>query len=338
MATIRQRGKSWEVQIRRDGWPTLTRTFSLRADARAWASIIESEMERGVFVDRTEAERNTFGDLLERYLAEVSNSKKGAAAERYRISSLLRDPIAQYKMAGLSSKRLAEWRDRRLKEVSGSTTNRDLNLISHVINVARKEWGIHIENPVAMIRRPPENRGRKRRISPEEEARLLAELELTTRSNNGRFEEGGTRNSWMHPIVVLALETAMRRSELLSLTWSDVFLADRFVRLHDTKNGEARDVPLSTRAHNTLNSLPKHISGKVFPITPDAVKKAYMRAVERAGLRDLHFHDLRHEATSRIAERLDNLLELSAVTGHKTLSMLKRYYHPRAKDLAMKLG
>ena len=152
MATIRQRGKSWEVQIRRDGGPTLTRTFSLRADARAWASIIESEMERGVFVDRTEAERNTFGDLLERYLylAEVSNSKKGAAAERYRISSLLRDPIAQCKMAGLSSKRLAEWRDRRLKEVSGSTTNRDLNLISHVINVARKEWGIHIENPVAI--------------------------------------------------------------------------------------------------------------------------------------------------------------------------------------------
>ena len=189
-----------------------------------------------------------------------------------------------------------------------------------------------------MIKRQPENRGRKRRISPEEEVRLLAELELTTRSNHGRFEGGGTRNPWMHPIVVLALETVMRRSELLSLTWSDVFLSDRFVRLHDTKNGEARDVPLSTRAHNTLNSLPKHISGKVFPVTPDAVKKIYMHAVERAGLRDLHFHDLRDEAASRIAERLDNLLELSAVTGHKTLSMLKRYYYPRAKDLARKLG
>jgi integrase len=87
-----------------------------------------------------------------------------------------------------------------------------------------------------------------------------------------------------------------------------------------------------------LNGLPRRISGKVFPITGDAVKKAFTRAVERAGLDNLHFHDLRHEATSRIAEKLENVLELSAVTGHKTLTMLKRYYHPRAKDLARKLG
>jgi integrase len=117
-----------------------------------------------------------------------------------------------------------------------------------------------------------------------------------------------------------------------------VYLNDRFVRLHDTKNGESRDVPLSTRAYELLNGLPRHISGRVFATTPDAVKKAFMRAVERAQLGDLHFHDLRHEATSRLAEKLDNVLELSSVTGHKTLSMLKRYYHPRARDLARKLG
>lgn len=338
MATIHQRGKYWEVQIRRKGWPKVSRRFESKIDARDWASIIESEMARGVFVDRTEAERNTLGDLLSRYLSEVSNHKKGAQSERYRITSLLRDPIAQYRVAGLSGKVLAEWRDRRLKEVSGSTTNRDLNLISHVINVARKEWGIHVENPVSMIRRPPENKGRNRRLSPGEEERLLAELESSTRSAQGRFEEGGSRNPWMYPLVVLALETAMRRSELLSLRWVDVFLPDRFVRLHDTKNGDARDVPLSTRAYTVLSNLPRHISGKVFPITADAVKKAYERAVVRAGLEDLHFHDLRHEATSRIAEKLENVLELSAVTGHKSLSMLKRYYHPRAKDLARKLG
>jgi integrase len=338
VATIRRRGKSWEAQIRREGWPVLSRNFKSKTSARAWATSIESEMERGVFVDRTEAERNTLGDLLSRYLSEISISKKGAQSERYRISSLLRDPIAQYKVAGLSGKLLAEWRDRRLKDVSGSTTNRDLNLISHVINVARKEWGIHVENPVSMIRRPRENKGRNRRLMPGEEESLLRELEPSTRSAQGRFEEGGSRNPWMYPIVILALETAMRRSELLSLRWADVFLVDRYVRLRDTKNGDARDVPLSTRAYNALNDLPRHISGKVFPITPDAVKKAFERAVGRAEIADLHFHDLRHEATSRIAEKLDNVLELSAVTGHKTLSMLKRYYHPRAKDLARKLG
>ena len=340
MATIRQRkeSKNYEVRIRRRGWPDVTRTFSRAGDARAWASVIESEIERGVFIDRTEAEKNTLGDLLQRYQIEVSSQKKGRESERYRLVSLQRDPIAKIKAAGLSSKLMAAWRDNRLKEVSGSTVNRDLNLISHVINVARKEWGIHVENPIAMIRRPAENRARKRRLLYGEEEKLLAELELSARSEHGTFEPGGTHNPWMRPLVIVALESAMRRSELLALRWSDVFLSDCFVRLHDTKNGESRDVPLSKRAYSVLASLPRHFSGRVFPVTGDAVKKAFTRAVERAGLGDFHFHDLRHEATSRIAEKLDNVLELSSVTGHKTLSMLKRYYHPRAKDLARKLG
>jgi integrase len=338
VATIRQRGSQFEVQIRRKGWPTLSKTFPDKAAARAWVSVIESEMVRGIFVDRSEAEKNTLGDLLGRYLTEVSESKKGALSERYRIASLQRDPIAQYKVAGLSGKVLAEWRDRRLKQVTGSTTNRDLGLISHVINVARKEWGIHIDNPVAMIRRPPESKGRNRRLSASEEQRLLSELEPSKRSNKGFYEEGGTRNPWIYPLVVLAIETAMRRSEILSLQWDDVFLEDRFVRLQDTKNGESRDVPLSNKAHALLKGLPQDSSGSVFPTTADAVKKAFVRAAERAEIKNLHFHDLRHEGTSRLAEKLDNVLELSAVTGHKTLSMLKRYYHPRAKDLARKLG
>lgn len=338
MASIRQRGGYWEARVRRRGWPKISRSFNSKADARYWATVVESEIERGVFIDRTEAEKNTLGDLLQRYLTDVSSQKKGHSTERYRLVSLQRDPIAKIKVAGLSGKLMAEWRDKRLKEVSGSTVNRDLNLISHVINVARKEWGVHVENPISMIRRPPENRARNRRLAAGEEEKLLSELELSARSDRGTFEAGGTHNPWMRPLVVLALETAMRRSELLALRWSDVFLSDRFVRLHDTKNGEARDVPLSTRAHSVLAGLPRHISGRVFPITADAVKKAFTRAVERAGLGDFHFHDLRHEATSRLAERLDNVLELSAVTGHKTLTMLKRYYHPRAKDLARKLG
>ncbi len=337
MASIRQRGKFWEVRVRREG-QTLSRSFNTKADARAWSVVIESEIERGVFLDRTEAEKNTLGDLLQRYLIEVSCQKKGHSTERYRLVSLQRDPIAKRKVAALSGKLIAEWRDKRLKEVSGSTVNRDLNLISHVINVARKEWGIHIENPVSMIRRPPENRARSRRLAAGEEGRLLAELELSARSERGTFEIGGTHNPWMRPLVILALETAMRRSELLALRWMDVFLVDRYVRLRDTKNGDARDVPLSSKAASVLDGLPRHISGQVFPVTGDAVKKAFTRAVARAGLGDFHFHDLRHEATSRIAEKLDNVLELSAVTGHKTLTMLKRYYHPRAKDLARKLG
>jgi integrase len=220
--------------------------------------------------------------------------------------------------------------------------NRELTLLSQVISVASKEWGIYVEtNPVSQIRRPKENRARCRRLHGDEEQRLLAELAPTQRSEGGAYQAGGCRNKYVRPVVILAIETAMRRSELLSMRWVDVHLAERYVRLHDTKNGDARDVPLSSRAIQTLSALsgaPRHASGRVFPISPEALKKSFGRACERAGIHDLHFHDLRHEATSRIAERLDNILELSAMTGHKTVQMLRGYYHPRASDLAWRLG
>lgn len=348
MAGIWKRGSYWRAEIRRSGYPIQNRTFDTKADAEAWARRIESEMDRGAFADRKEATRNTLGDLLLRYSNEVSPHKKGGALEVLRIRKLCSDPIAALKVSALSGQSIAQYRDRRLagdsktKPVSGSTVNRELTLLGHVLTVARKEWAVHLDaNPVSMIRRPKENRARSRRLYHGEEERLLQELELSQRTAEGFYEAGGCRNEYVRPLVMLAIETAMRRGELLSLQWQDVHLADRFVRLHDTKNGEARDVPLSTRAVSTLAELstrPRHISGRVFPISPEALKKAFVRACERAGIEDLHFHDLRHEATTRIAEKLDNILELSAVTGHKTVQMLKRYFHPRASDLARRLG
>ncbi|WP_438393607.1 site-specific integrase [Caballeronia sp. DA-9] len=339
MAGIWKRGNYWRAYIRRQGYPQQNRSFDTRTEAEAWARGIECEMDRGIFVDRTQAELNTFGDLLKRYAEEVSPHKKGGAGEILRIRKLRTESLAEYKVAALTSKVMAEYRDSRLRQVSGSTVNRELTLIGHVLTIARKEWGIPIKaNPVSEIRRPKENRARTRRLFNDEEKRLLAELAPSRRDENRRFEPGGCRNKWVLPAVVLAIETAMRRSEILSLHWPDVFLDERFVRLHDSKNGEPRDVPLSTRAAATLAALPHDPDGQVFPITGEALKKAFTRACERAGIANLHFHDLRHEATSRIAERLDNILELSAVTGHKTLQMLKRYYHPRAIDLARKLG
>lgn len=345
MAGIWKRGNYWRAEIRREGYPPLNRTFDTRADAEAWARRAESEMDRGAFVDRREAEITSFGDLLKRYAEEISPNKKGGEGEILRIRRLRKDKLAEYKVASLTSKIMADYRDRRLagdaknKSVTGSTVNRELTLIGHVLTVALKDWGIPIEvNPVSRMRRPKENRARARRLSVGEEKRLLAELAPSPRDENGRFEPGGCRNEWVLPAVTIAIETAMRRSEILALCWADVFLDDRYVRLHDSKNGEPRDVPLSTKAAATLSALPRDPSGRVFPITGEALKKAFTRACERAGIENLHFHDLRHEATSRIATRLDNILELSAVTGHKTVQMLKRYYHPRATDLARKLG
>ncbi len=147
-----------------------------------------------------------------------------------------------------------------------------------------------------------------------------------------------SRNRWIKPLAHLALETAMRQGELLSLRWDNIDLQRRVAYLPETKNGSPRAVPLSSRAIEILQSLPRSLDGRVFPVTANALKLAWAHAVKRAGLDNLRFHDLRHEATSRLAERLPNVIELPAVTGHKDLRMLKRYYHPRAEDLAKKLG
>lgn len=337
MATLRKRDGKWEVQIRRAGFPQLTQTFNSRSAALAWASQNEAEMGNGTYLDKSQLNTISLADLIGKYRHCVTPTKKGHHSESARLKALLKDPIAEYRLSNLTPAIMANWRDKRLSEVTGSTVNRDLNLMSHIFNVAKKEWAVPYDNPVAQIRRPKENRGRKRRLTLAEEAKLLKELEQTLRRPDGTFEPGGTHNPWLQPIVIIALETAMRRGEILSMRWRDVHLDQAYLSLRDTKNGDHRDVPLSRRALDTLTRLPKE-DDRVFPITEDAVKKGFQRAVERAAIRDLHFHDLRHEATSRLADRLDNVLELSAVTGHRTLSMLQRYYHPRASDLAKKLG
>jgi integrase len=327
MATIERRATYWRVKIRRRGFPEQTRSFDTKASAEKWARDVERDLDRGIFVDRTEAEKNTLSDLIERYLREVTPTKRSRDPETWRLSSLKRRPIGQIKMSVLSSSHIASYRDARLREVSPSTVNKELNHLSHVIETARREWSVQIpDNPVRLVRRPKNARARDRRLVDDEEARLLEAC-------------NEARNPYLDHVVRLALETAMRQGEIVSLAWKHVDLIRRVAYLPDTKNGEARAVPLSTVAAETLRRLPRSIGGQVFPgLTAEAVKRAFIRATQRAGIRNLRFHDLRHEATSRLFEKGLNPMEAATVTGHKTLQMLKRYTHLRAEDLARKLG
>ncbi len=340
MATIVARGDKWQAKVRRHGYPSMSKTFARRADAEAWARQVEAEMDRGVWRDRSSADNITLYALLERYLKDIVPMKRGVVQESARIKTLMRDELARYRLSALSPLKLAEWRDRRLAAgCAGATVNRELNILSAVFNWARRELMIAVDNPVSAIRRPPSSKPRERRLEDGEEAALLAALEdAAAAREDGKRYRVGARNPWIKPIVLLALETAMRRSELLSLTWENIDLKRRIAYLPETKNGQARTIPLSGRAVAVLSELPRSIDGRVFPITANALKLAFERAVKRAGIRDLHFHDLRHEATSRLAEKLPNIIELAAVTGHKDVRMLKRYYHPRAEDLARKLA
>ena len=239
---------------------------------------------------------------------------------------ILRHKITQTPLSHLTSTHIAQHRDDRLKKVAAGTVRRELGILSHALETARKEWGHYLpSNPVAGIRKPTEPKGRDRRLEDDEEQRLLDACMRST-------------NHWLHPLVYFALETAMRRGELLTLEWKDVHVAQARVHLSDTKNGSPRDVPLSSKAQAILTDLPHDLSSRVFPVHFEALKGLWRRAIRRAGIEDLHFHDLRHEATSRFFEKGLNVMEVAAITGHKDLRMLQRYTHLRAEDLAVKLG
>lgn len=333
MATFRKRSGNWQAMIRRDGYPYQSRTFDTKADAEKWAREVEKEMDHGTFVSRKEAEQTTLAEALDRYEREVTPRKKGAAQERLRIRAWKRDPLALRSLASIRAMDMAVWRDKRLAAGASPTTARnDLALISHLFTVAAKEWGMEsLANPIQKIAVPAAARARDRRLDPEVDRDGLSEATwLLAACDDGPH--------WLGPMVRLALATAMRQGELLSLDWRNIDFERKVARLQDTKNGERRDVPLSSEAIKALKSLPRNLSGSVFSIGTMAVVHAFQRACKRAGIEDLRFHDLRHEATSRLFEKGLNPMEAAAITGHKTLQMLKRYTHLRAEDLAAKLG
>lgn len=327
MASYRQRNGKWQARVLRDGYPDQTKTFAIKADAEKWARALESEIDKGQFVNVSEAQRTTLGDVIERYLTEVTPSMKGATEDTIRLKAIMRKSIARWSMANLSAARVAAYRDERLKEVSAGTVIRELAYISAIVNHSRREWGINVPNPVQMVRKPQSPPARGRVLTDEEVEKLLQALEPT-----------GRRSHWTKPAVQFALATAMRRGELLSLRWEHVDLQNRTAFLSDTKNGESRTVPLSTAAVQVLAALPRHISGVVIPVKYFTLDAAFKRALKRAGLDDVRFHDLRRTAITRMAEKLPNVIELAAVSGHKSLMVLKRYYRPSAAELASKLG
>ena len=327
MATIRLHGKKWQARVYKKGYPTAIRSFLVRKDAEKWARQIEADMDKGSYINNTLSEKTTFGELIERYLSEVTPLMRGAKADTIRLKAILRRSIAKENMATLTPSKIAKYRDERLLEIAPGTVVRELAYFSSIINHARREWGINTSNPVLSVRKPAQPQGRSRVLSYEEERLLLQAC-----------EPKANRNIYTRPFVILAIETAMRRGEILGLNWRDVDYSKRTAFLQLTKNGESRTVPLSTRAIETLQALPRSIDGRVLPINFAALETNFKRAVKRAELLNLRIHDLRHTAATRLAERLPNLLELSAVTGHKNLSMLKRYYHPNPQELAKKIA
>jgi len=324
MASIRKRGSSWHVQIRQSGQPSLTRSFKKKPDAIAWARQTEAEIDRrGLHPSRSSLEQITVSDLLQRYSDEIVVHKRGAEAEQSLIDFLKGRKIADYSLANATPGVFRKFRDDRLKEVSGSTVRRQLAVLQHAFNVAIKEWGYYT-NPVASISKPPAGKPRHRRLGDGELDSLIQ----------------GCHKShvwWRSPIVQLAIETGMRRGEIINTRWQDIDPEAKTLHIPETKNGHPRTIPLTPKALSIVKELPK-AGDHLFPATVNALKLAWGRLKRRVSLDDLRFHDLRHEAVSRFFEMGLSMPEVALISGHRDPRMLFRYTHLRAEDGVRKLS
>src|SRR5471032_2774185 len=245
MATIVQTPSgTYKALVRMKGWPTTSKTFRLKRDALDWARRTEDEMVRGVFISRSGSERMTAQEALQRYLAEVTPTKKPTTQRSEAITARhLIGFLGKYSMAALSSELVASYRDHRLTAGKSNNTVRiELALLSNLFTVAIQEWGLGLtHNPVTTIRKPSPGKGRDCRLTLDEEKRLLEAVEAHS-------------NPMLAWVVTLAIETGMRQSEILYLRVPHVDLRSRIARLADTKNNTARTVPLSTTATVALTS------------------------------------------------------------------------------------
>lgn len=344
MATINARRDrdgnliGYQAIVRRRGFPSQTKTFDGFRAAEIWAHGIESEIGRGAFVDRTSSTNTTLAELLVRYRTEITPLKRGAASgaaaqEIHKFPALLDHPISRLKIVDIQGRAIAKYRDDRLAAGRApATVNRELNLLSHVFTIAQKEWGIHLGqgNPVALIRRPTGDVKRDRRLSLDEETKLL---------EAARRVETDPEAIRIADLIVIAVDTAMRRGEILNIEWKHVNLEARTIHIPHTKTDQPRTIPLTIRARDTLAALPGERVGPVWGVVHEAsISRAFAKAARRAGLEDLRFHDLRHEAVSRLFENTDlDAMEISRISGHKTFAMLSRYTHLRADRLVARL-
>ena len=320
MAYIRKHNDGWRAEVQRKGIRR-TKVFETKRQAQNWAARQEYLIDNG----DTIAARETFGDVLDRYAREVSPAKRGERWEVIRIDRLRRDPIARVRMGDLTPQDFANWRDSRMREVSAGTVRREMVLLSAVLNVARKEWGLIRDNPISDVRRPPPPRPRDRLPTPDEMERLAAAAGADLTKATARA---------FHAFR-FASETAMRAGEICGLTWDRLDLERRVARLDRTKNGQARAVPLSTEAVKLIEALPH--ADPVFGLSTAQLDSLWRKVRGRAGVEGLTFHDSRAAGTTKLASKVD-VLTLARITGHKNIQMLMVYYRESPEDIAKRLG
>lgn len=322
MATIRKLSsgnKSWQAIIRRKGHRSLSKTFFTKNDAARWAQQKELEISQSYYFDYQASDKYLLLDAIDAYTLEIEKSKQLSKQFLSQIKVL--KSYSGFKgiaLSKVSPSLLNQFKLFRLNGgVSASTVKKDLSFLSRVFKDVEIEKGIHLAygNPVHKVRSPKDNNPivRNRRLEKGELERLVASLK---------------NNSVVKSVVILAIETAMRRGEILNIQPSHINFENSTLLIPETKTNIPRTIPLSKLAIEILRLYP------LFDIRPDSVTQAFSRACKRTGIEDLRFHDLRHEATSRFFEKGLSPMQVALITGHKDIRMLQRYTHLRAEDLA----
>lgn len=330
MANIQKRiskeGKvRYRVLIRLKGASPQSATFERKTDALRWAQDIESAIRDGRHFKTHEAKRHTVAETINRYLAEIMPRKPRSARDQTQQLGWWRETIGFRSLADVTPILISECRSRLLtpdengKARSHSTVNRYIAAFSHVLTVAKKEWGWLSEQPMSLVDKLKESPGRVRFLSDDERKLLLGACKTS-------------RNLYLYPLVVLALSTGMRKNEALHLRWPDIDMKRDVIRVTRTKTDQPKSIPLTGLAKGLIDDLhAKRTSEYVFP-SPDGsrpvdVRSAWEAAVARAGIEDFHFHDLRHSTASYLAMNGASLPEIAEILGHKTYAMVKRYAH-----------
>lgn len=338
MATFDQRpnGK-WRAQIRRTGYAAKAKTFRTKIEAEKWARALEAQLDRGVEIDVAELRKTRVSELLERFLRDEVPNRKGGRWEKVRINLMLKETFATQRMDQHLTQAIAGWVTKRCGEVSAATVNRDLNLLSAIFTIAIREWRIPLPvNPAHNVRRPKVNEQGRGKVWTD------ADLQKLRDAAAADAHRTGTTYDFVVPAVELGLATAMRLGEVCSLTVDNIQLEERYAFLPETKNGDSRRVPLSSRAVDVLKPLIEAAKAaernEVFPVSKDVLGLRFRQLRAKAGIGDLRFHDTRHTAATRASKVFHNVLELAAFTGHRSLKSLQRYYHADATELAHRLG
>ncbi|PCJ38988.1 MAG: integrase [Alphaproteobacteria bacterium] len=325
MATFRKNGSKWRAEVRIKG-NRASKSFQTKLEAQSWAVEKEKEFGRSEGILNGKSLKNAF----ERYARDVSPLKKGARWEIIRLKKLGRHSIANIQLNILSPEDIKSWIADSLKSISSSSVKRELQVMSSVIEKARKDWKWIEKNPCKDVDKPKEPPPRDRRISDNE-------IEKITKGLFYQNEEP-IINQYQEIAVafLLAIETAMRQGEIWSLTWDNVFLDRGFLTLPITKNGFKRDVPLSTDAVTLLKKM-NNKGGKVFKSNQQSCGAIFRRIVKLANIENLTFHDTRHEALTRLARKLD-MLDLARMVGHRDPRSLMIYYNATAEEISKRLG